>query len=188
MCIGTNGDGYASVAQALRAAEAAMDYLNSAEAAELPGGACGDVLIALGRIQAKHGAAHAGFLRRFDAADAHDADGYGSSSAWLAAKGQLARKDARAAVREMRRLGERPRLGTAVSAGAITRSWALAIADWTRKLPGEMREETDRILLEAAAAGASLDDLATLAACAIEKWRQQQPAPDSPDDGFDDRY
>ena len=27
-----------------------------------------------------------GLLRRFDAADAHDADGYGSSSSWLAAK------------------------------------------------------------------------------------------------------
>jgi hypothetical protein len=49
-----------------------------------------------------------------------------------------------------------------------------------------MRAETDRILLEAAAAGASLDDLATIAACAIEQWRQQQPGPDQPDDGFDD--
>ena len=42
--------------------------------------------------------------------------------------------------------------------------------------------------LIAAAARASLDDLATIAACAIEKWRQQQPDPDQPDDGFDDRY
>jgi hypothetical protein len=51
-----------------------------------------------------------------------------------------------------------------------------------------MRDETDRILLEAAAAGASLDDLATIAACAIEGWRRQQPDPDDPGDGFDDRY
>jgi hypothetical protein len=128
-------------------------------------------------------AAYAEFLRRFDATDAHDADGYGSTSAWLAAKGQLTKKDAWAAVREMRRLGERPRLGAAVTAGEITKSWALAIADWTRKLSGEMRDETDRILLDAAAAGASLDDLATIAACAIENWRQQQPDPDNPDDG-----
>jgi hypothetical protein len=75
-----------------------------------------------------------------------------------------------------------------VTAGEITKSWALAIADWTRKLPGEMRDETDRILLDAAAAGASLEDLATIAACAIENWRQQQPDPDNPDDGFDDRF
>lgn len=50
-----------------------------------------------------------------------------------------------------------------------------------------MRAETDHILLDAAAAGASLDDLATIAACAIEKWRQQRPDPDDPDDAFDDR-
>jgi hypothetical protein len=51
-----------------------------------------------------------------------------------------------------------------------------------------MRDETDRILLEAAAAGASLDDLATIAACAIEGWRRQQPDSDDPGGGFDDRY
>ncbi len=50
-----------------------------------------------------------------------------------------------------------------------------------------MRLETDRILLEAAAAGASTDDLATIAGCAIERWRQQQPDPDGPDGRFDDR-
>jgi hypothetical protein len=46
-----------------------------------------------------------------------------------------------------------------------------------------MRDETDRILLEAAAAGASVDDLATIAACAIEAWRAQQPDADDPDPG-----
>jgi hypothetical protein len=51
-----------------------------------------------------------------------------------------------------------------------------------------MRTETDRILLEAAAAGASLDDLATIAGCAIENWRAQRPDPDAPEDGFDDRF
>src|ERR1700733_9272679 len=179
---------FGGAADALRMAGAALDYLNSGRVAGLDGLACGELLIGLAEVQAKLTAAHAGFLRRFDAASAHDADGYGSSSAWLAAKAGMSKKAARASVRQMRRLGQRPRLGAAVSAGQITRSWALAVADWTRKLPPEMREETDRILLEAAAAGASLDDLATIAACAIEGWRRQQPDPDSPDDNFDDRY
>ena len=100
----------------------------------------------------------------------------------------MSKKAARAAVRQMRQLGDRPLLGTALAAGDVTDSLAFTIADWTRKLPAEMRDETDRILLDAAAAGASLDDLATIAACAIETWRQQQPDPDDPDDGFDDRY
>jgi Domain of unknown function (DUF222) len=183
---GPAGRGFLSASQALAMAGAALDYLNSAAVADSDGAACGETLIALGEIQAKLTTAHAAFLRRFDAADAHDADGYGSSSAWLAAKGQLTRKDARAAVREMRRLSERPRLDVALASGDITRSWALAIADWTRKLPALMRDETDRILLDAAAAGASLDDLATIAACAIETWRAQQPDADDPDP--DDRY
>ena len=177
-----------SVADALRTGDAFARYLNSPAAAGLDGAACGEVLIALGGIQAKLAAAYADFLRRFDAADAHNADGYGSSSAWLAAKAQLTKRDARAAVRQMRQFGQRKHLAEALATGGITGSWAAAIADWTKKLPADMRDETDRILLDAAAAGASLDDLATIAACAIEKWRQQQPDPDRPDDGFDDRY
>jgi len=177
-----------SAADALRAAGAALDYLNSTSVAGLDAAAYGGLLIALGEIQAKLTAAHAGFLRQFDASNAHDADGYGSSSAWLAAKAGMSRQAARASVRQMRQLGSRPLLGTALAGGGITDSLAFTMADWTRKLPAEMRDETDRILIEAAAAGASLDDLATIAACAIERWRQQQPDPDGPDDGFDDRY
>jgi len=173
--------GFGSAAEALRMAEAAMDHLNSAATAGLSGGECGEALIALGRIQAKQSAARAGLLHRFDAAGAHDADGYGSASAWLAANGQLTKKDARAAVREMRRQVERPRLHDALSAGQITQSWADEIAAWTGKLPAGLRDQTDQILLDAAAAGASLDDLATIADFAIESWRRQQPDADDPD-------
>ena len=183
-----SGDAFTSASEALRVAVATMDYLNSAAAADLNETACGEVLIGLGEIQAKLTAAHAGFLRRFDAANAHDADGYSSSSAWLAAKGGMSKGGAKASVRHMRQLGDRPLLGTALAAGDITDSLAFTIAEWTRKLPAEMRTETDRILLEAATAGASLDDLATIAACAIEKWRQQMPDPDNPDDAFEDRF
>ena len=137
-------------------------------------------------MQAKITAARAVLLRRFDAAGAHDADGYGSSSSWLAAKAGMPKKAPRTAVRQMRQLGQRPLLGTALAAGNITDSPAFTIAAWTRKLPDEMRDETDRILLEAATAGASTEDLATIAACAIEAWRAQQPDPDEPDPG--DRY
>ena len=180
------GRGFRGASQALAAAGAALDYLNSAAVADLDGAACGDLLIALGEIQAKLTAAHTAFLCRFDAADAHDADGYGSSSSWLAAKAGMSKKGARAAVRQMRQLGARPLLGAALAAGGITDSLASTIAGWTGKLPAPMRDETDRILLEAAAAGASLDDLAAIAACAIETWRAQRPDPDEPDPG--DRY
>ena len=170
---------------ALAVAGAAMDYLNAAVPG-LDGSACGELLIALGEVKSKLTAVHAGLLRRFDAADAHDADGYGSSSSWLAAKAGMPKKAARTAVRQMRQLGERPLLDAALVAGDITDSLAFTIAGWTRKLPAEMRDETDRILLDAAAAGASVDDLAAIAACAIEAWRSRQPDADDPDP--DDRY
>ena len=112
------GRGFGSASRALEMASAGLDYLNSAAVADLDGAACGETLIALGEIQAKLTAAHAAFLRRFDAADAHDADGYGSSSSWLAAKGGMSKKGARAAVRQMRRLGDRPLLGAALAAGS----------------------------------------------------------------------
>ncbi len=142
----------------------------------------------MGEVQGKLAAAHAATLRRFDAADAHDADGYGSSSAWLTAKAGMPKKAARAAVRQMRQLGEHPMLDSALAAGDITGPLAFTIAGWTARLPAAVRAETDRILLEAAAAGASQDDLAAIAGCAVERWRQQQPDPDDPDDGFDDRF
>ena len=176
-----------SAGDALRLAEAALDYLNSPAADELGPAAIGGVLTALGDLQGKLAAAHAGLLRRFDAANAHDADGYGSSSAWLAAKGRMTKRDARAAVRQMRQFGERPGLHGAVATGGLSWSWAEAIARWTGKLPVEMREQTDKILLEAAAAGASLEDLATIAAAAIEQWRSGRPDPDD-DFDFRDRY
>ena len=58
--------------------------------------------------------------------------------------------------------------------------------EWTRKLPAELRAETITILVQAAEAGASLDDLRMIAGVALEKWRAQQP--DADEDGFDDRY
>lgn len=183
-----SGDAFGTAPDALRAACIAMDYLLSTSVADLGGTACGELLVGLGEIQAKLTAAHTRLLRRFDAANAHDADGYGSSSSWLAAKAGMSKKAARTAVRQMRQLADRPLLDTALAAGDITDSLAFTLADWTRKLPPEMRAETDRILLQAVAAGASLDDLATIAACAIESWRRQQPDPGTPDDGFDDRY
>jgi len=174
-----------SVAAALCMARAAAGYLNSPDAATVDGTACGEVLVALGEIQDRLAAAHAEFLRRFDAAGGHDADGYGTSAAWLAAKTRIARKDARAAVRDMRRFGQRPLLRAAVAAGDISRSWATAIQDWTRDLPAELRGDTDQILLDAAAAGAGEDDLTTIAGLALERWRQTRP--DEDDDGFDER-
>src|SRR3984957_16230239 len=185
------GGSFASVADALRVTSAAAAYLNSPAAGDLDGAARADALEQLGAITSLLGAATNGLMRRFDAADDHDADGYATTAAWLAAKTRLGRKDAKAAVRQMRLLGRHPLLDAATATGAVTVSWAREIAGWTGRIDHEeLQSEADQILVDAATAGADLDDLKIIAQAAYEAWRAQEPDPD--DDphgrGFGDRY
>ena len=60
-------------------------------------------------------------------------------------------------------------MAAALAAADISKSQALAIAEWTRKLPAELRAETIKILVQAATAGASLDDLRIIAGVALEQ-------------------
>jgi hypothetical protein len=183
--------GFASVADALRVARAVAGYLNSPAVGDLDGPARGEALEQLAAIASLLGAAHNGLLRRFDADDGHDADGYASSAAWLAGKTRLGRKDAKAAVRQMRLLARHPLLDAATTTGAVTVSWAKEIAGWTGRIDHEeLQSEADRILIDAAQAGADLDDLKIIAQAAYEAWRAQEPDPeeDPRGRGFGDRY
>jgi len=88
----------------------------------------------------------------------------------------------------MRQFRDHPVIEDAVASGELPDDWAALLAEWTRKLPGDVRQEVDKLLVDTAAAGASLEDLAIVARAAFEKWRSQQPDPDDDDDGFDDRF
>jgi Domain of unknown function (DUF222) len=185
MCTGDNGSP-GSVAEALRVANASLDYLNGRASDEVDPAGSGTVLRSLGEIHAKFTAAYASVLARFDAADAHDADGYGTSATWLAAMADMTPRDAKAKMRQMRLLRDHPEMAAALADADISKSWAMAIAEWTKKLPAELRAETINILVQAAQAGASRDDLRMIAGVALERWRASRP--DGDDDGFDDRY
>jgi 5-methylcytosine-specific restriction endonuclease McrA len=176
-----------SVGEALAMMDAALDYLNGGAVDEVGAPGLGGVLQGLSGIGAKYTAAWNAFLARFDANDCHDADGYPASASWLAHKTQAKLSDARAQVKQMRKITARPVLSAAMAEGHLSESWAREIITWTRPLPPEMLDETDRIMLNAAADGADLDDLYLIVARAIEAWKAQQPDPDDPGDGFDDR-
>jgi hypothetical protein len=167
---------------------AAVDYLNNPFSGDLPPGSRGETLVALGQVSAKLAAARAQLLSRFDAGRGHDADGFGSSRTWLAARTGITQKAAGIEVRRMRQLRRHPVLAAAQARGELSESWAEAIAEWTRKLPVELREGVDKLLVDTAAAGANLEDLAVVARAAYERWRSQQPDPDDGEDGFEDRY
>jgi hypothetical protein len=189
-----------TAAEALAMMDAALEFLNGEflagpggaglDSAGLAGADLGGVLESLGVLSAKFAAARAAVLARFDAARGHDADGYGSSAAWLAAKGRTTRRAANTEVRRMRQFRAHPVIAAAVARGELSDAWAVQIADWTRKLPPGWRDDVDRLLVDTAAAGADLQDLAIVAQAAYEKWRQQQgPDPDDDDGGgSDDRY
>jgi hypothetical protein len=156
--------------------------------ASLDAAALGGVLESMGSISAKFAAARSQILARFDVERGHDADGYGSSKAWLVARGRMTATAAGSQVRLMRQLHAHPVLAAALARDDISESWAGQIADWTRRLPEDWRHDVDQVLVDAAAAGAELLDLGVIAQAAYEKWRSQQPDPDDPDDGFEDRY
>jgi len=114
MCT-ADGRMFGSVAEALRMTRAGLDYLNGPGAGELDAAAYGSVLRSLGEIEAKSTAAHAAVLARFDAADAHDCDGYGTSAAWLMAMADMTRPDAKTKVWRMRLLRDHPAMAGALA-------------------------------------------------------------------------
>jgi len=187
MC--TGGDGVpANVAEALRMADAALGFLREPGAASLLPAELGGVLEAVGTLGGKFAAARAAVLARFEAERAYTADGYGSCTAWLKARGRMTGKAAGVQVRQMRQFRDHPVIEEAVAAGEVSPSWAGKLAEWTRRLPPEWRHDVDKLLADTAAAGARLEDLAVVARAAYGKWRSQLPDPDDPDDGFDDRF
>jgi hypothetical protein len=187
MCSG--GDGVpGSYAEALVMLAGSLDRLNAAVAAgEIPESGLGRVLLELESAGAKYVAARAAMLSRFDAVDAHDADGYQNSSSWLRDKAGMTHRAARGQMKEMRALRDRPLLAGAMTGGWLHDSYAADIVRWTKPLPVVEKQAADEILLGALDAGASLDDLYLLCTAIVEKWKSGRPDPDDPDDGFDDR-
>jgi hypothetical protein len=188
MCSG--GDGRpGDYAEALVTLAASLDHLNAAAAAGgIPEPALGGVLLELESAGAKHAAARAAVLAQFDAADAHDADGYSGSSSWLRDKAGMTHRAARGQVKQMRILRDRPLLAGAMAEGWLHDSYAADIVKWTKPLPVAEKAAADEILLGALGAGVSPDDLYLLCIAIVEKWKSTRPDPDDdPDDGFDDR-
>jgi hypothetical protein len=103
-------------------------------------------------------------------ADAHDSGGYGTSPAWLAAITRLKTSDARAAVPQMRTLARHPRLAGAMAARGYLPVVGEPVRPADPQAALEPRAETDQILLEAAAVGASLEDPTLPATARVEQY------------------
>jgi hypothetical protein len=84
------------------------------------------------------------------------------------------------------RAGTHPVVVAALAAGELSESYGRAICRWTDKLPEKFREESDELLVKAAAAGLGLADLSALFAEMYQRARPDLPDED-PARAFADR-
>ena len=171
--------------QALALLSAALDFLAHGDAGEWAEGVQADCLRALAVAESQQTAAHARVLRAFSVPGGGLAgDGHRSPRVWLTWQTQATRRWASGKVGWMRRLDAHPVVAGALAGGSVSPSWAAQIIAWTDRLPDDYRDAADGELLAAAAAGASLGDLALIA----EELHREHAEPDEDDDdGFTDR-
>jgi hypothetical protein len=174
----------ASAAEAIVMAQDGLRWL-TAEPQALTTAELADTLRGLERVESMLTAARAAVLAAFTARRGFADDGHASPRTWLRWQAQVTSGAAAGAVGWMRRLAAHPAVATALSSGNVSASWAREICAWSDLVPERYREASDRILLDAAAGGAELADLAGLAA--EIRARTAEPDPGEGNDGFDER-
>ena len=177
-------EGPADMAGALVMLDSAWEFLTAMDKAGQPAAALGDLLRALERSDAKAAAVRGPALAAFAAQDGAVADGQQTNRLWLINATEVTRGQA-AEHLAVQKLAERHRVLLAGLAGGevLSKSVALQLARWVRKIPEEYRDQAEQILVAAAEAGA---DLRALAAIYGEILSRTAPAdPDDPGPGLD---
>ena len=167
-------------------ARAALGYLAAVDAAQLGDEAQAACLRGLEQTDAIATAARASFLSAFTAGKGYSADADYSARAWLMHRTGITRAAAASHTAWANRAGTHPAVVAALAAGEVSESWGRAICRWTDKLPEKYREESDELLVKAAAAGLGLADLSALFAEMYQRARADLPDED-PARGFADR-
>jgi Domain of unknown function (DUF222) len=165
-------------------AQAGLGWLAAADAGSLTGAEQADCLRGLEQAASMHTLARAQVLAAFHSQSGYEDDGHCSAKTWLKWRTRITEGAAAGAMDWMRRLAAHPAVGDAMASGEISESWAGRLCEWTDALPEDSRADGDVILLGAAAGGAELADLSTLA---DELRRLTAPPDDDGDDGLPDR-
>jgi hypothetical protein len=172
----------ATVAEALSAVRAGLEFLAAADATALTGAERADCLRELAAAESVQLAATSRILRAFDTAEDYVADGQGGPRVWLAWQARMTRPAAGAAMAWTRRLATRRHVAAAMAAGQLSVSYARRICDWLDELPADAQAAAEEILVAAAAEGADLAALFML----VEEIRLRTARPDS--DGDDEAF
>jgi hypothetical protein len=185
MCLAGNGPPARTGSDAAARADALLGCLATEDAGGLTTAEQAECLLSLERAESRLTAARASILTAFSAQGGYEHDGHGSVRTWLAWQARTTRSAAAVSVGWARRLAAHPAVHSELAAGTISVSWARQICEWTDRLPPQHRQDADVILLDAAAAGADLSDLAGLA----EEMHRKTAEPDRDgDDDFTDRW
>src|ERR1700733_12544220 len=153
----------ATATEAAAMARAALAWLAGTDAAALTTAEQAECLRVLEQAESAHTAARASVLAAFRASDGCRDDGHGSPKTWLRWKTRITPGAATGAIGWMRRLAEPPLVAGALADGTISTSWAKQICAWTGKVPAEVRDDADSVLLAAARGGMELEDIGGLA-------------------------
>jgi len=184
--MGAAAPAFASAGEAIEMARAALGYLAAADAAQLSDEAQAACLRGLEQTDAVATAARASFLAAFTTGQGYSADADYSARAWLMHRTGITRGAAASRTAWANRAGTHPVVVAALAGGDLSESWGRAICQWTDKLPEQYRQESDELLVKAAAAGLGLADLSALFAEMYQRARADLPDED-PARGFADR-
>jgi len=144
---------FASADEALDMVLAGLGYLAAADATQLGAEAQARCLKAFEQADAIGTAARASFLAAFTAGQGYAGDAEYSAVSWLIHQTGITRGAAVGHTAWARRTGTHPTVLAALAAGQVPESAGRLICLWTGKLPEKFREESDELLVAAAAAG-----------------------------------
>ncbi|MGH3122214.1 MAG: DUF222 domain-containing protein, partial [Streptosporangiaceae bacterium] len=175
-----------STREALDMVRAGLGYLAAADAAQLSAATQAECLRELEQADAIATAARAFIQAGFTAGQGYSGDAEYSAVSWLIHQTHVTRGAAVGHTAWAKRTRTHPAVLAALAAGQVSESAGRLICLWTGKLPEKFRQESDELLVAAAAAGLGLEELAALFAEMYERARSDLPDED-PDRDFADR-
>jgi Domain of unknown function (DUF222) len=165
---------------------AGLDYLAAVDATQLSTTTQAECLRELGQADAVLTAARAFVLAGFTAGQGYADDADYSARSWLIHHTHITPGATVGHTAWAKRTATHPKMLAALAVGQVSESVGRLICLWTGKLPEKFRDESDELLVTAAAAGLGLEELAALFAELYERVRSELPDED-PDRDFADR-
>ena len=172
------GNAPACAREALDMVRAGLGYLAAADANQLSTATQAECLRELEQAGAVATAARASFLAAFTAGQGCAGDAEYSAVSWLMHRTGITRGAAVGHAAWAGRTRTHPKVVAALAARQVSESVGRLICLWTSKLPEKFREESDELLLAAAAGGLGVEELASLFAQMYERARGDLPDED----------